>query len=553
MAKIEELTEVTAPEKNLMSDNEATRALFRELLGMTGGANASGRGTMHIPDDIMDSMAGDAAQEELARNHLITEMKNRDINAHDPRYVALDLMEMEADNVDAFLATARKKIIKRSKPTRGVCCSRIGGVLDQMLGNAGGEYADKVQADDRGKHDPIGDADDAQTYRKVKTEAVDPNRPLNTAALLPKKEREAALRAYQKASAQQPKLRPEDDGPIRAVASNTRAMKKVEEADLLHFIAEEFEHWEHDGDCRFADPKFSLDEGEQKYFRPAKRPGLLREHFNLAEGAGISPEKAKAALAMLQKKKADGSLTGKEASIMPRLAAFVKMGGGGGDDKNDQKQEENVNMEPSRTASALSSFMESSHNVDRYKAADAGGGKGSPDAGMMARGDAGDLSYKTRDDNSEYDTELMPAKGGGKKTAGQPQSLSTRGKDRGDPIGEGTDEHGGWTMHRDDARREAARLAAEKEKREKERSGKEVSETANALANFMEANGQFAEAKRRLAMKSGDAGDLELNKRPGQRLGSPLESAKAVRAKIGKPRWEDDPEGEADDKGAGKN
>ena len=210
-----------------------------------------------------------------------------------------------------------------------------------------------------------------------------------------------------------------------------------------------------------------------------------------------------------------------------------------------------MNMDPSRTANALSGFMESAGAVNRYKAANAGSGKGSPDSGMMARGEAGDLGYKTRDDNSEYDTELMPAKGGGRKTAGQPRSLSTRGKDRGDPIGE--DAYEDNSLNKGERTTPGAAPKPRAKEEHQSYDGPQISETASALSNFMEATGQFAEAKRHLAMKSGDAGDLSLNKRPVQRLGSPLESAKAVRAKIGKPRWEDDPEGEADDKGAGKN
>jgi len=513
-AKIEELTEVTVREKNLMADNEATRALFRELLGMTGGANASGRGTLHIPDDIMDSMAGDAAQDSLARNSLIMEMRHREDRRRGSGFVSLDLMEMEADHVDEFLSNARKKIIKRSKSTRKVCCSRIGGVLDQMLGLAGGEYADEVEADDRGKHDPIGDADDAQTYRKVKTE----------------------------------------------------------DNEILQFISEEFDCFEHDTDCAFAEPSYTPFEealGEQKYFRAPRRTGLLREHFHLQEGEGLSLDKAKAALAMLKQKKAAGKLSGKEASLMPRLAQYVKMAGKGGGDDQD-KQEESINMEPSQTANALSSFMEASGAVNRYKTADAGSGKGSPDSGQASYSQpVGQPGLKTRPDNADYPTALAPVKGGGNasKVSGQPQSLSTRGKDRGDPIGEDNlDEN----LHPDhiavykfrkehpDARQ--ARISHYKETGEvmdENEGAPEISETASALSNFMEANYQYAEAKKRLALGSKDAGDLELNKREQQRLGGPLKSAKGdyPSSNDAGPRYKpgSDPRGAAHDKGAGKN
>lgn len=507
-AKIEELTEVTAQEKDLMADTEATRALFRELLGMTGGANASGRGTLHIPDDIMDSMAGDAAQDNLARNSLIMEMREREDRRRGAGFVSLDLMEMEAHDVDGFLNAARKKIIKRSKPTRKVCCTKIGGILDQMMGTLGGDYADQVQADDRGKHDPIGDADSVQkTYKKVAED---------------------------------------------------------EEASLLRFISEEFFPFEHNYDCPLADPKFSLDEGEERYFAPPKRRGLLREHFGITEAAGMSMDKAKAALAMLRKKKAAGQLAGKEAALLPKLEQYVKMASKGGD--KEQQQEEDVTMEPSRTANALSSFMESSHTVNRYKAADAGDGKGSPDSGMMSKGTAGQLSLKTRPDNQQYPTELTPIKGGNKsKTSGEPQSLSTRGKDRGDPIGEDnldenlTPEHIAVYKFRKEApEARQARISHFKETGEVMESdeGRRISETAGALANFMEANYQYQEAKKRLKGYGDDAGELDMTERDKQRLGRPLEPAKGAYPKSDeKPRYEKgaDPRGDAHDKGAGKN
>lgn len=459
-----------------MADTEATRALFRQLLGMTSGGTTGGRQSMTLPDEMMDAMSGDAAQETLARENLIMEMRRQKGAKHDPRYVGLDLMEMEADNVDQFLATARKKIMKRGKGSRKACCSKIGGILDQMMGPMGGEYADKEEPTDRGQADPIGDVDKVErTFKMVK----------------------------------------EDENLSD---------------DLLGLIAEEFSHYEHSNECAFADPKFYPFErgplGEQEHLLQTRRPGLLRNSFNLSEGAGLPMDKAKSALAMLKQKKAAGKLAGKEAALLPRLAAYIKSGGGDAE----EKQEESHNMESSRTANALSGFMEVTEAVNCYKAASAGSGKGSPDSGKMGPpSDAGDLSLKTRADNAEYPTELMPAKSGGKKTAGQPQSLSTRGKDRGDPIGED---------------------AVEGE------DGPRISETAGALANFMEANGQYASAKKRLALKSDKAGDLGLSERSKQRLGRPLESAKKVRSKIGKPRYDpklsdDDLPGDADESQAG--
>jgi hypothetical protein len=497
-AKIKELTELTAQEKHSMADTEATRALFRELLGMTGGANASGRGTLHIPDDIMDSLSGDAAQDNLAREHLIMEMRRQEDVGQGPRFVSLDLMEMEANHVDEFLKNARKKIIKRSKATRKGCCSRIGGVLDQMLGTTGGEYADEQGIRDRGQDDPTGDADEI-----------------------------------------------------------------AEDANLFTFIAEEFSHYEHSNDCVFADPDYSIYEsgplGEQaKLVRQGtRRPGLLREHFRLTEGAGISMEKAKSAYNMLKQKEKAGGLSSKEKTILGRLQQYMKMDKGG-----DEKQEEDISVEPSKTATALSSFMEASVNC--YKKADAGGGKGSPDK-LQYDHPAGQLTTKTRPDNAEYPTALSAVKGGGNagKTSGKPQSLSTRGKDRGDPIGEDAldenlspDHIAVYKFRKEAPEARAARIDHYKKTGEvmESEEAPQVSETANALANFMEASGQYAAAKARLALRSNPAGDLKTKDRPKQRLGRPLESARKARGKAaGEPRWKKgaDPIGGADESKAG--
>ena len=494
--KIEELLELSFQEGKPMSDTDATRELFRELLGMTNGGTAGGRGSMHIPADIMDSMAGDQAQDALARQNLIMEMEAREGRLHDPRFVSLDLMEMEATDVDSFLSKARKKIIKRSKSTRKGCCMKIGGVLDQMMGQAGGEFLDHVQADDRGKHDPIGDANDAKTYRMV----------------------------------------------------------KEDRDELLNFIAEEFDHWEHDHDCALADPKHSLYTsgplGEQsRYFAAPRRPGLVRDALQEAEA--VTPDKAKKVLAMLREKP---DKSPKEKALMGKLQTFVSLANKA-KSQGQEQQEEDYDMNPSNTANALASFMEAKNSVDRYKAADAGDGKGSP--GSLDYGHAvGQHKLHTRDDNAEYPTELMPAKGGGNKTAGEPQSLSTRGKDRGDPIGEAFNPE--FAFRKGESREDWRKRTAHLRKGAKPVAESEqfyVSETANALANFMEASHNCNARMSKLKSKgvAGADGKLETRSDTRERLGGPLENAEKVRKQAAAkgqagegPRWDgNDPIGDA--------
>lgn len=139
-------------EKNSMSD------YVRELLRMANGGVVSGREKLNVPDEIMDAFSGDIAQEALIKERVLEEMRAAKNSDDAGRFVSLDMMmEMEKDDVDKFLSQARSRIIKRSKSTRKACCSRIGGALDMILGPAGGEYADGVDVDDRGKEDPIGE------------------------------------------------------------------------------------------------------------------------------------------------------------------------------------------------------------------------------------------------------------------------------------------------------------------------------------------------------------------------------------------------------------
>jgi hypothetical protein len=443
-----------------MADNDATAALFREILGMTTGGTAGGRGPMSIPDEIMDSVAGDAAQETLARNKLLTEMRRYDDTRRGAEFVNLDLMmEMDSGDVDKFLTHARKKIIKRSKPSRSACCAKIGGVLDQILGTAGGEHAELQGIRDRGAADPTGDVD------QVAESASD---------------------------------------------------------DLLNFIAEEFFHFEHDDSCKFADPRFDLNPdplAEHKFISGAtKSPGLLRDFYHLREGEGIPVEKARVDYARLQER-AD-ALAGNQSKLFERLGLYLGLLGSAAPAK---QEEDKTNMEASKTAKALSGFVESQNP---YAAAKAGSGKGAPDADKMSKTRCYTDGIKTRDDNKEYPTDLKPAKSGNKTIAGEPGKLSTRDKAPGDPIGEDT---------------------------------RPVSNTAKALGSFMESTGQYETAKKKLALKGKDAGETDVTNREKQPFGLPLKSCKSERASADvidaggkKPRFEKDadPIGGASEKDA---
>jgi hypothetical protein len=541
-----------------MADNDATRALFRELLGMTNGSTAGGRGSMQIPQDIMDSMAGDAAQDNMARNALIMEMRKQDSRQHDARFVSLDLMEMEATDVDSFLKSARKKIIKRAKPTRKACCAKIGGVLDQIMG-AGGEDLANLELQgvrDRGKMDPIGDVDSMEEGRefppgyfnagnqspKARKEREDRakwdkhrealrNKGIEVHdyhAELSKRQADADAKAKHTFSPRPkpttladkekrgathnlPKIKHQHPEPEIKHAMPPKPKRNMKNAtafgafkrrpgdafganqnqstdfDLFNFIAEEFADWEHNNDCAFADPKFGRSNSPLGESYGSKRPGLVRDALGLDEAAGMAPGKLKALFRMLkQKKAAEGGLKGKDSMVYKRLQMIV--GGQGG--QSEGPKEEAYNMIPSHTANALSSFMEA---------------KGSPD-GLIRQDYAGDMSRKQRDDNSEYPTELTPVKSGGSKMAGElkPAKGARNGTPRyakgADPIGESSG----------------------------------ASRTAIALSCFMESSSQSETAKKKLAMRKGDAGELGFSDRDDTRenLGGPLEKADGARGKL---------------------
>jgi hypothetical protein len=500
---------------------------------MTNGGTAGGRGAMSIPDDIMDSLAGDAAQESMARNKLIMEMRRQEDVRRGAEFVNLDMLtEMESGDVDKFLSHARKKIIKRSKPTRTACCAKIGGVLDQILGPAGGEHAEPQGVRDRGADDPTGDADqvaeaeDQHPYPSAKRLGHD--NPWTAAHQIGIKVRGVSVHDALKnvrAAGYHPLADEMETHEQRAFRRQTRRsdMDREEQADtdLLNFIAEEFAHYEHDFECKFSDPKFVLNPdplAEAKFIAGAiKKPGALRAHYNVAEGAEVPVAKAKADYARLQKKaEGEGTLTGDEMKLFKRLQLFLKVL----KPAATAKQEEDKNMDASKTAKALSSFMESSHNP--YAAAKAGSGKGAPDADKLK-----DRCYtdemKTRDDNAEYPTDLKPAKAGNKTVAGAPGKVGTRDKDPGDPIGEQT------------------------------AAPRRVSNTAKALGFFMEATGQYETAQKKLALKGKDAGETECDDREKQPYGLPPKPAKGERAKAAeKPRYEKGavPPGDASEKDA---
>lgn len=476
-AKIKEPNEYTSLEKNLMADTEATRALFRDLLGMTSGSTAGGRGSMSIPQDIMDAMAGDAAQESMAREQLIMEMRRREGSETGAQFVSLDLMEMEADDVDSFLKKARKKIIKRSKPTRKTCCAKIGGVLDQILGAGGGDV-DSLELQgvrDRGKGDPIGDAD--EMAEAVKDEVDDKRRTKLDYEMKPGEENNTD------------------------VAGN--AAGEGIDIDLVNFIAEEFAYHEHTDGCVFANPDHGKRDGylgeAQKFIqRSNKRSGVLRDYYNLRDGQPIPVAEARADYERLaEQDKTIASLNAKERKLFESLSLLLQV------IKPTTTQKEDVEMsECSKTAAALSSFMESTLNP--YAAANSGGGKGAPDAGALANKgyiNADGAKLRAGDDDA-YPTELTPAKSGSKKVAGEPGKVSTRGVDRGDPIGE------------DEVRTEVR-----------------ASNTASALGSFMEATNQYSVAREKLALRKKDAGDLDMTNRTDTRknLGGPLEKATGKR------------------------
>jgi hypothetical protein len=636
-----------------MADNDATAALFREILGMTSGGTLGGRQPMSIPDEIMDSVTGDAAQETLARNRLLTEMRRQEDTRRGAEFVNLDMLtEMDSGDVDNFLSHARKKIIKRSKPTRTACCAKIGGVLDQILGTAGGEHAELQGVRDRGADDPTGDVDQvaeadldeglrASTRKFQALDRAVRQNPGDAEAAAARKEAERAKhadeysgerRAWEKAPNQDVKDKIQQGRYSLRGTPSTAGRKQMSSADadtdLLNFIAEEFFHFEHDESCQFADPRFDLNPdplAEHKYISGAtKSPGLLRDYYHLKEGESISAEKAKADYARLQER--EDALAGNQLKLFERLGHYLALLGSA----PTQQEEVTTNMEASKTAKALSGFMESSLNP--YAAAKSGGGKGAPDADKMK-----DRLYtdglKTRDDNQEYKTELKPAKSGNKTVAGAPGKVSTRDKDAGDPIGEGEDaiEEGSTGYARQirilksgkldpDAEMAHARKAGTKQIQQNDRSndtpaGKQVrgyihqssrglktkgqdsdfpgknegewakvrgemtksrllgqdshdapdgqvrrvSNTASALANFMEASGQYAAAREKLALKGKDAGETDLDDCEKQPYGLPTKPAKGERSKADvydeggkKPRYEKDadPIGGANEKDA---
>jgi len=225
------------------------------------------------------------------------------------------------------------------------------------------------------------------------------------------------------------------------------------DVDLLAFIAEEFSLWEHVKDCPVRQVLWEDLSEQEKFIQKAiKKPGALRSYFGVKEGEEIPVAEARAKYSELQKKaEGDKKLSESEATLFKRLNLFLKVL------KPISKQkeaEEAVEMDPSNTAKALASFTEAAHT----------GGVGDLHPTVYQGG------KKTRGDRKEYPTELRRAAAGKSYDSGKPKpakeiSHKARYEKGADPIGE--DEIN------------------------------EVSQTAQALASFMEA-----------AKHTGQAGDM---------------------------------------------
>lgn len=297
-AKIEESPrqELSVREDEKMSD------YVRDLLRMSSGGALGGRNKLSLPDELMDALAGDAAQEAIMKDKVLTEMRNKgNPERYHADFIALDAMlyeGMEKGEVDEFLKSARKKIIKRSKATRKACCLRIGGVLDQLMGPAGGEWADKKPAKDRGEDDPIGE----EEFDK----------------------------------------------------------------DVLAFVAEEFNISEHDSGCPLAQVLWEDLSEEQKFIQKSvKKPGALRSHFGVERGDQLPVAEAEAKCSELQEKAENKKLSEGESKLLKRLQLFLKVLKPTTESGETQETQEVTTQTEanvaSETANALASFMEASH------------------------------------------------------------------------------------------------------------------------------------------------------------------------------------------------
>ena len=483
---------------------------IRDILRMANGGIVSGRSNIDIPDELMDALAGDAAQEALVKERVLEEMRNREEGSdYGGGYVDLDTMteSMSQGDVDGFLKHARKKIIKRSKVSRKSCCLKIGGVLDQLLGPAAGKWTKVKAPSDRGEEDPIGE--------EALDEALsDDHKKLYTFRKGESREARGARIAHHKKTG---KHVDESDGVMTKLAVWMKEnLDQDVDVNSLNFIAEEFKLAEHSDDCPLRAVLAETISEEDKWIQGAlKRPGALRSYFNVKRGEEIPLGEARAKYAELQDKaEGESKLSESDQKLFKRLNLFLKVlkpanewndlsettVAQGEEDEDpikrrallamkadaaqraaeeslkksrlfgrDMDGQRNVrlrnkkdlpretdlgewtdmNDDISETAEALAGFMEAAHTGS---------------VGNIHLDDHG-KGYKTRSDNADYPTELRALAKGRSYDSGKPKlrkAVDTHAKHRydkdADPIGEGDFD------------------------------GSQISETASALSAFMEAS-----------------------------------------------------------------
>lgn len=354
----------------------------KDLIRMSMGGNTSGRDGMNIPDEIMDAMAGDSAQEALMKEKLLNELRANK-STPDSRYISLDLFEMDANHVDDFLKHARKKIIKRSKPTRIGCCKKIGGALDAVLAQGGGEFSNKTKP----SFDKDGQPHHVENSQNCELDAV----------------------------------------------------------AVSEFVKEEFSLYEHSNDCQLATTIYNSLSEQEKFIQSAiKKPGALRAYYGVKPGENIPLAKAKADCARLQKAaEGEKKLSKSDAKLFHRLQLFLKVLKPVSENlttsaEEDQQADNTMN----RTQNALSVFNEvAGYGSNAMKNAPYDYAKKTKHSS-----DVGDLNpdcyydgVKDAQYNADYDTQPTKLKSGKVKIAGKQQRTKTRDVDAGDPIGETKD------------------------------------------------------------------------------------------------------------------
>lgn len=353
---------------------------IRELLRMSGGGNLSGRDNFSVPNELLNALAGDEAQEALAKERLLIEMKKQDAAKHDPSFVSLDLMEMEKADVDAFLSRARKKIIKRGKGGRKACCARIGGLLDSVLGPASGEDTRKdVKSSGRGVSDPIGAAE--------ATEA-------DLRAFIAEEFGLREHNGYCELRAELEKNLTEQEKFLQSAVKRPGALRNHFGLRDGERIPVDRAQAEYDALQQKIQDDVELSEDESKLFR------RLQSFLNV-----VRPALSEAAAGDLTLK------TRPDNKAYPTALASVKSG-------KSKTAGQPIRVRGRSTSKALGealfSFMEAA---------------------------AGDLELKHRKDNAAYPTELTPVGGGNKsKVAGKPGPVKVSDRGKADPIGKEDDD-----------------------------------------------------------------------------------------------------------------